>query len=66
MEALIKQDESQGCLNANNYTGSALWPMAGEGGCSEEGIKTDKISHKNHAKNINTFHTIYIEKNDHE
>ena len=36
-EALMKQDESQSCLKPSYVLGSALWPLAGEGGCSEEG-----------------------------
>ena len=37
LEALMKQDESQGCLNTNNYKGPALKHSAGKGGCREEG-----------------------------
>ena len=56
----MKQDESQGCVNTNNYKGARPIAFDLEGGCSEEGIKRDKISNKNHPKTINTFHTIHI------
>ena len=35
--ALAKQDKSQGCLKPSYVVGPAVWPVSGEGGCSEEG-----------------------------
>ena len=51
LEALMKQDESQGCLKASSVMGPALWPLSGEVGGSEEGVKKDKISNKKHPRN---------------
>ena len=31
----MKQDESQGCFKPSYVLGPALWPVSGEGGCSE-------------------------------
>ena len=44
----MKQDESQGFLKPSYALRPALWPVSGEGGCSEVGVKRDKISNKNH------------------
>ena len=43
----MKKDESQGSLKPSYVLG----PLAGEGGCSKEGAKRDKISKKNHIRN---------------
>ena len=33
----MKQDERQGCLKPSYVLGPTLWPVSGDGGCSEEG-----------------------------
>ena len=59
----MKQDQSQGCLNSNYYKGAALGPFAGDGGCSEEGAKKDKMSNKNHPKNYHHISkTLQVQK----
>ena len=50
LEDLMKQDESQGCLKPSYVLGPALWPLSGEGECSEEEAERDKISNKNHPR----------------
>ena len=37
LEALMKQDESQGCFKPSYALGPTLLPLSGESGCSEEG-----------------------------
>ena len=44
MEALINQVESQDCLKHSYVLEPILWPLSGQGRCSEEGTKTDKLS----------------------
>ena len=47
----MKQDESQGCFKPSYVPGPGLWPLSGEGGCSEEGTKRDIMSNKAHPRN---------------
>ena len=49
LEALVKQDESQGSVKLSYVPGPALW--FGEGGRNEVGVKRDKISNGNHPRN---------------
>ena len=59
----MKQNESQGCLNTIITKGPTLWPLAGEGGCSVEGAKRDKLSNKNHPKNHQHIsYNLYFQK----
>ena len=51
----MKQDESQGCLKPSYVPKPALWPLSGEGKCSEEGTIRDKISDKNHQHTVEYF-----------
>ena len=47
----MKKDDRQDCLKPRYVPKLALGPLSGEGGCSEEGLKRDKISNKNHPRN---------------
>ena len=60
----MKQVEGQGCLKPSYAPGPALWPLSGEGGCSEKGHKRDTISNKNHPRNTLYTQSI-IKQNDH-
>ena len=57
VEALMKQDESQGCFKAQ-LCSPALWPLSGEGGCSEERPIEIKSQTRTILETINTLYSI--------
>ena len=61
----MKQDESHGCSNTNNYKEAR--PMAfwlGKVDAVRRGAKTDKISNNNHHKKHQHIQTIHISKQE--
>ena len=54
----MKQDEMRGCLKPSYVMGPTLWPLPGEGGCSEEGPKEIKSQTRSILETINTLKSI--------
>ena len=55
----MKQNESQGCLKPSYVLGPALWPVSGEGGCSEGGGPNEiKSQTRTILVTINTLYSI--------